>query len=87
MPKSEVRAKVKRRKAGRVDREIKRAERQGRDWRQRLALPLIIVGAILFIAGQVGARTGLISLPFDPHHLFAQWGGALVAITGLMWLR
>ncbi len=87
MPKSDVRDKVKRKRARQADREIKRAERQQRDWRQRLALPLIIVGGLLFIAGQIGARTGLISLPFDPHHLFAQWGGAVVAVTGLMWLR
>lgn len=85
MPKSHVRDKVKRQRV--TDRDIKRAERQQRDWRQRLSLPLIIVGVLLFIGGQIGARTGLTFLPFDAHHLFAQWGGAVIAVTGLMWLR
>lgn len=88
MPRSHVRAKVKEDRSRRIDdRAIKKAEREQRDWRQRLALPLIIVGAILFIGGQIGARTGLVFLPFDPHHVFAQWGGAAIAVTGLMWLR
>lgn len=87
MPKSEVRAKVKQRRARRIDRDIKKAERRERNWRQRLALPLIIVGGILFIGGQIGTRAGLPFLPFDTHHLFAQWGGAIIALTGLMWLR
>lgn len=87
MPKSEVRAKVKQRRARRIDRDIKKAERRQRNWRQRLALPLIIVGGILFIGGQIGARAGLTFLPFDTHHLVAQWGGAAITLTGLMWLR
>lgn len=88
MPRSKVRPKVNQRNAHRInDRAIKKAERKQRGWRQRLAVPLIIIGAVLFIGGQIGARTGLVSLPFDDHHLFAQWGGALIAFTGLMWLR
>lgn len=88
MPRSEVRGRAKKDKARRIDdRAIKKAQREQRDWRQRLSLPLIIAGAILFIGGQIGARTGLVFLPFDPHHLFAQWGGAAIAFTGLMWLR
>lgn len=30
------------------------------------AVPL---GVVLFLIGQIGARTGVIALPFDPHHL------------------
>lgn len=87
MPKSQVRDEVKRSRAQRIDREIKRAQRERRDWRQRVAVPLIIAGAVWFIAGQIGARTGIMSLPFDPHHIFSQVAGALVALRGLMWLR
>ena len=68
------------------DRAIKKAQRQDRNWSQRLALPLILVGALLFLGGQIGARTGLTFLPFDKHH-FAQFIGAAVAFRGLMWLR
>ncbi len=55
------------------------------DWRKRLGWPLVVVGGILFLGGQIGARTGLVFLPFDTHHLLAQWGGALLAVTGLIW--
>jgi hypothetical protein len=39
---------------------------------------------MLFLAGNIGARTGLTILPFDPHHVIAQFGGALAAIVGLL---
>lgn len=55
------------------------------DWRKRLGWPLVVAGSILFLGGQIGARTGLVFLPFDTHHLLAQWGGALLAVTGLIW--
>ncbi len=38
----------------------------------------------MFLAGNIGARTGIVILPFDPHHVIAQFGGALLAIVGLM---
>ena len=34
--------------------------------------------------GNVGARTGIILLPFDPHHVFEQLGGAVVGIIGIL---
>lgn len=46
---------------------------------------MVIVGAALFIGGQVGARTGFVVLPFDRHHLIAQVGGFFLAIRGLIW--
>ncbi|MGH9166869.1 MAG: hypothetical protein ACRD02_03415 [Acidimicrobiia bacterium] len=54
-------------------------------WRKRLGWPLVVMGGILFLGGQVGARTGFVFLPFDTHHLLAQWGGALLVVTGLVW--
>ncbi len=40
---------------------------------------------MLFVGGNLGARIGFEFLPFDPHHVYAQLGGALVAIVGVMW--
>lgn len=54
-------------------------------WRKRLGWPLVVMGAVLFVLGNIGARTGIVFLPFDPHHVFEQFGGAVVAIVGLIW--
>jgi len=54
-------------------------------WRKRLGWPLVAVGAVMFLLGNIGARTSLTFLPFDPHHVFAQFGGAVVLIVGLIW--
>jgi hypothetical protein len=49
-------------------------------------LPMIIVGSVLFVMGNIGARSGTVILPFDPHHIYEQYGGAVLAFTGLMFL-
>jgi hypothetical protein len=54
-------------------------------WRSRLAWGLAIVGTVLFVVGNIGARAGFAVLPFDPHHVYAQFGGAGLAIIGVMW--
>lgn len=54
-------------------------------WRKRVGWPLAIAGLLLFIVGNVGARTGIVLLPFDPHHLLAQFGGAVVGVLGAIW--
>lgn len=59
--------------------------RRRRAWRKQIGWPLAIVGAVLFIGGNIGARTGITFLPFDPHHVYAQFGGAVVGMVGLMW--
>jgi len=45
---------------------------------------MAIIGLILFLTGNIGARTGIAILPFDPHHVFGQVGGAIVGIAGIM---
>ncbi len=46
---------------------------------------MAVGGLLLFLLGNAGARTGIVFLPFDPHHVFAQIGGVLVGILGLVW--
>ena len=58
---------------------------QRRPLRQRLGWPLCATGGILFLLGNIGARTGIVFLPFDPHHVIAQFGGGLLLIVGLLW--
>lgn len=53
--------------------------------RRRLGWPLCAVGGVLFLLGNIGARTGIVFLPFDPHHMIAQLGGAILLIIGLLW--
>jgi hypothetical protein len=60
-------------------------KRAGAPWRKRLGWPLVALGAATFLVGNIGARTGITLLPFDPHHVFAQFGGAVVAVVGLIW--
>ena len=40
------------------------------------------IGALLLVAGQVGARTGLVTSPGDPHHIATQVIGAAL----LLWV-
>jgi hypothetical protein len=60
-----------------------RSRLRGNRW---VTLPLIIVGSVLFISGNIGARAGVVILPFDPHHLIGQLGGAIMLVLGLMLL-
>jgi hypothetical protein len=30
---------------------------------------------VLFLLGNIGARSGIVLLPFDRHHVIAQFGG------------
>lgn len=41
------------------------------------------VGAVLLLLGQVGARTGVVALPGDPHHVFTQVLGGALLLWGL----
>jgi hypothetical protein len=54
-------------------------------WRKRIGWPLCAVGGVLFLLGNIGARTSIAFLPFDPHHVFEQFGGGLIGILGLLW--
>lgn len=54
-----------------------------RTWRKRIGWGLAILGALLFITGNLGARLGVVVLPFDPHHVMGQFGGGLLAIIGV----
>lgn len=45
--------------------------------------PLCFLGLALFLTGNIGARMGIVILPFDPHHVIGQIGGAIIAIAGL----
>ncbi len=45
-----------------------------------VAIPL---GVLLFVIGQFGSRTGMISLPFDQHHVLTQVLGAGLLLYGL----
>ncbi|MGH2658316.1 MAG: hypothetical protein ACRDHS_01320 [Actinomycetota bacterium] len=60
-------------------------KRSAAPWRKRLGWPLVAIGAVLFLLGNIGARTGIVFLPFDPHHVFEQFGGAAIAVIGLIW--
>jgi hypothetical protein len=56
-----------------------------RRWRRRAGWPLIALGVLLFVYGYLGATTGLVSLPFDRHHVASQLVGAVLAVVGLRW--
>ena len=62
---------------------LRRSRLRGNRW---VTLPLIIGGSVLFISGAIGARAGIVFLPFDPHHLIGQFGGPLMVLAGLMLL-
>ncbi len=56
-----------------------------RRWRRRDGWPLVAVGVPLSGYGYQGATTGLVSLPFDGHHVASQLVGAVLAVVGLRW--
>jgi len=51
-----------------------------------VAVPLIVAGGVLFLMGNIGARTGIHFVPFDPHHVIEQLAGAGFFFAGLMLL-
>jgi hypothetical protein len=57
--------------------------RRARSARERVGWTLLVLGALLFVASAIGARTGWTVLPFDPHHIFGQIGGAAFALLGI----
>jgi hypothetical protein len=59
--------------------------RRRRRWRRRAGWPLIAIGVLLFAYGYLGATTGLVSLPFDRHHVGSQLVGPVLAVVGLRW--
>ncbi len=85
MPKSRSRRKpTSRPRATTLGREEpSRQKRRASPWRKRVGWPISILGLALFLIGNIGARTGIVILPFDPHHAFGQLGGAIMAFTGL----
>lgn len=58
-------------------------QRRTRSARERVGWVLVLVGALLFVATSIGARTGWTVLPFDPHHIFGQFGGAAFVMLGV----
>lgn len=62
-----------------------RAARRASRWRKRIGWSLCAVGVMLFLLGNIGARTGIVFLPFDPHHVFEQFGGGLIGFFGVLW--
>jgi hypothetical protein len=62
-----------------------RPSRRSASWRTRVGWPLAIAGLLMFLLGNIGARTGIVFLSFDRHHVFEQIGGALLGILGLVW--
>ena len=61
-----------------------RVPRRRSDWKRRVGWTMVAVGGVMFLLGNIGARTGIVFLPFDPHHVIGQLGGGLVAVVGLM---
>src|SRR6266508_2361677 len=56
-----------------------------RRWRRRVGWPLIALGVVLFAYGYIGATTGLVSLPFDRHHVLSEITGVALVLRGLIW--
>jgi hypothetical protein len=56
-----------------------------RRWRRRVGWPLVAVGVLLFAYGYLGATTGLVSLPFDRHHVASEITGLVLVLRGLIW--
>lgn len=63
-----------------------RPERRRRDRsaRERIGWTLAVAGALLFVVTNIGARTGLAVLPFDPHHFIGQALGAAFGLLGMI---
>lgn len=52
--------------------------------RDRLIMAVAIpLGALLLLIGQLGSRTGIVSLPFDQHHVLTQILGFGLLLFGL----
>ncbi|MGH9187717.1 MAG: hypothetical protein ACRD0U_18200 [Acidimicrobiales bacterium] len=88
MPKSKRRTGIARQKTHDqlLRAELRRQRAEGRGWRGRVAVPLAVLGGLWFLIGTITSRMGVVLLPFDRHHLVAQFGGAAVAMVGLSWL-
>lgn len=41
--------------------------------RRRVGGSLLVVGLLLFVLSNLGARLGFVLLPFDPHHVLGQF--------------
>ena len=52
-------------------------------WWSRLAWPVAILGLIVFVIGWVGAKSGAIAIPFDPHHALSQLVGFGLVFVGI----
>lgn len=42
-----------------------------------------VAGGVLFVLGNIGARTGWVLFPFDSHHVISQFGGIALLIVGV----
>ena len=54
-----------------------------RGWVAKAGRVMVVLGGVLFVLGNIGARTGWVTLPFDPHHFYAQFGGAALLLIGV----
>lgn len=80
MPKSKTR-----KKARSAPPESKREELRARGrpaWLGKTGWAIAIFGVLMFLVGNIGARTGVTFLPFDPHHVGTQLLGAVVIAVG-----
>lgn len=84
MPKSRGRKTHPRSSSARPAQPVRSARPASR-WRKRIGWSLCAVGVMLFLLGNIGARTGIVFLPFDPHHVFEQFGGGLIGFFGVLW--
>ena len=49
----------------------------------KIGRTLAWTGGILFVLGNIGARSGWVILPFDRHHVFSQFGGMVLLLIGI----
>ncbi len=81
MPASKSRGKRSRRASpapAEPERRVKRQSKKAIGW------AMFVVGLVLFLMGQIGARAGIVFLPFDQHHVIEQFGGGILAAIGLI---
>lgn len=48
---------------------VARGRRTAKQW---IGLTLVVLGLVIFVASNLGARAGFTVLPFDPHHVLGQ---------------
>lgn len=86
MPKSKPSRRRARSARGRIRGEeaAPSAKKRSRRLQTRVGWSLVIAGGVLFLLGNIGARTGIVFLPFDPHHVFGQVGGGIVGVVGIL---